>query len=207
MTLFVLARQTVFALLGAVSLLQVCSAQNTGVSSRIPAAPILKLQPSAREIGERLIDAIIMVESQGDPQRVGGAGERGLMQIKRETWRSITRELFGRPLPFQQAFDPNLNRRVGRAYLARLQEYIAQYRGHWQADERSLLIAAYNAGPTCVTQRGFNLKRLPGSTRDYVERVRNLHDVMLEELPTTHRLQTTDQATLRTTLPLHVATL
>ena len=73
------------------------------------------------QISERLVDAIIAVESQGDPRCVGRAGERGLMQIKRETWREMTRELFGRALSFQQAFDPAINRRVGRAYLARLE--------------------------------------------------------------------------------------
>ena len=211
MKLLALARQVAVAGLGVCCLLGMGFAQPAVISPPTPAVvpqpTELKLQLSARDIGERLIDAIIMVESQGNPQCIGSAGERGLMQIKRETWRAITRELFGRPLPFQQAFDPALNRRVGRAYLARLQEQIAQYREQWQADERSLLIAAYNAGPTCLSQRGFSLKRMPESTRDYVERVRNLHDVMMEESKPVQQRRTTDQASLRTTQPLRVATM
>jgi soluble lytic murein transglycosylase-like protein len=159
------ARHALFALLAALCLGGTGAAQNVA--------------PSARESGERLVDAIIQVESQGDPQCVGRMGERGLMQIRAATWRAVTREIFGRPQPFQKAFDPALNRRVGRAYLAQLQEYIAQHRARWQADELSLLIAAYNAGPTCLRQKGFSLKRLPESTRDYVERVRNLHAALL----------------------------
>jgi hypothetical protein len=181
------------------SLLQVCSGQ--------AAAPALQLQSGGPVAGERLIDAIIMVESQGNPRCVGSAGERGLMQIRRETWRSVTREMFGHPLPFQQAFDPKLNRRVGRAYLARLQEDIAPYRARWHADERSLLIAAYNVGPTSLAQRGFNLRRLPPSARDYVVRVRNLHDVLLGELSAAQQRRATDQAALQTAGPLRIATL
>ena len=171
-------------LLGAFCLFGVCSAQS--IPARTPIAPpattallASHARPTAREIGDRLVDAIIQVESQGNPQCVGSTGERGLMQIRLTTWRETTRELFGRPLPFNQAFDPELNRRVGRAYLAHLQEHIAEHREHWRSDERSLLIAAYNAGPTCLRQKGFNLQRMPESTRDYVERVQNLHDAYL----------------------------
>jgi len=174
-------RHALFTLLGVFCLGGVAAAQNT--STPAPAAPAAvvapRLQPSAREVGERLVDAIIQVESQGDPQRVGRAGERGLMQIRLTTWRETTRGIFGRPQPFQRAFDPALNRRVGRAYLLRLQTQIAQHRTEWRADARALLIAAYNAGPTLLVQKNFDLKKMPASTRDYVERVINLHDAYL----------------------------
>jgi hypothetical protein len=139
-------------------------------------------QISARAAGEKLVDAIILVESQGRADRVGSLGERGLMQIRLATWREVSRKVFGRPLPFAKAFDGTLNRRVGSAYLAQLQTQIGQHRTEWQADERSLLIAAYNAGPTLLAQKNFDLKKVPASTRDYVERVTNLHDAMLAEL-------------------------
>ncbi|MCX7008449.1 MAG: lytic transglycosylase domain-containing protein [Kiritimatiellaeota bacterium] len=132
--------------------------------------------------GEKLVDAIILVESHGDAKRIGRLGERGLMQIRLATWRETTREIFGLPQPFQQAFDPALNRRVGRAYLAHLQTQIEQHRADWQSDERSLLIAAYNAGPTLLAQKRYALDQMPAATRDYVERVINLHEAMLAEL-------------------------
>ena len=139
-------------------------------------------QVSARTAGDKLVDAIILVESQGDARRIGSLGERGLMQIRLATWRETSRSLFGRPQPFQKAFDPVLNRQVGRAYLARLQTLIAQHRADWRSDERSLLIAAYNGGPTLLGLKNFDVKQMPASTRDYVERVTNLHEAMLAEL-------------------------
>ena len=129
-----------------------------------------------------LVDAIIQIESQGNPLRVGRHGERGLMQIKAETWRDMTTRLFGQPLPFDQAFDPALNRRVGTAYLAFLQETLLPRQAEWQADERSLLLAAYNAGPGRLFRSKFNLARLPSQTRDYVERASTLHDFFLGDL-------------------------
>lgn len=137
---------------------------------------------NARGAGERLVDAIILVESQGNAQRVGSHGERGLMQIRLTTWREVTQKVFGRPQPFQRAFEPALNRRVGQAYLAQLQTQLGQHRADWQSDERSLLIAAYNAGPTLLSLKRFDVNQLPASTRDYVQRVTNLHDALLAEL-------------------------
>jgi len=159
--------------LGVVCLPLLASAASTSAS--VP-------QIDAREAGDKLVEAIILVESQGDAQRVGSMGERGLMQIRPATWRETSREIFGRPQPFQKAFEPTLNRRVGRAYLAHLQTLIAQHRADWQSDARSLLIAAYNGGPTLLGLKKFDLKQMPASTRDYVERVTNLHDAMLAEL-------------------------
>ena len=45
----------------------------------------------------------------------------------------------------------------------------------------ALLIAAYNAGPTLLAQKNFDVTKMPASTRDYIERVTNLHDALLAE--------------------------
>jgi soluble lytic murein transglycosylase-like protein len=126
-----------------------------------------------------LVKAIIQVESRGDAQAVGKAGERGLMQIKRDTWRETTRAMFGGEVPFDQAFEAELNRKVGRRYLAQLQQRLKQCRDFWKADERALLLASYNAGPQRVARSGFDLQRVPAKTRDYVARVTALHDYYL----------------------------
>jgi hypothetical protein len=91
----------------------------------------------------------------------------------------MPRDIFGRPLPFQKAFDPALNRRLGRSYLVWLQIQLDRRRADWRSDERSLISAAFNVGPTLLVQRNFNLKQLPATTRDYVERVTNLQDALL----------------------------
>lgn len=128
-----------------------------------------------------LVEAIVQVESAGQPGKVGRHGERGLMQIRRATWNQISAREFGRKLDFQRAFDPDLNRRVGKAYLAWLHDYLQQNKSRWKADERSLILACYNAGPTQVKRAGFNLRRLPASTQDYVRRASALHESMLRD--------------------------
>lgn len=151
---------------------------------RFPAGPV-PAAPSAlhaEQNAARLVDAIIQIESRGDARMVGRHGERGLMQIKSGTWRDMTTRLFGAPLPFDQAFDPALNRRVGVAYLAFLQESILPRQAEWKSDERTLLLAAYNAGPGRLRRSGFDLDRMPAQTQDYVERASALHDVYLGDL-------------------------
>ena len=130
----------------------------------------------------RLVDAIIQIESHGNPRKIGRHGERGLMQIKAGTWRDMTIRLFGKPLSFDRAFEPDLNRRVGTAYLAFLQERLLPRQAEWQADERSLLLAAYNAGPGRLVQAGFDITQMPRQTRDYIDRASALHDAYLGDL-------------------------
>lgn len=155
------------------------------VASRFPVpagspAALADLDASAN--AARLVDAIIQIESNGNPRKIGRHGERGLMQIKAGTWRDMTTRLFGKPRPFDQAFDPALNRRVGTAYLAFLQERILPRQSEWQADERTLLLAAYNAGPGRLRQAGFSLAGMPRQTRDYVARASALHDAFLSDM-------------------------
>ena len=132
-----------------------------------------------KRVADFLVVAVAQIESDGKAKKVGRAGERGLMQIKRSTWRHVTKKLYGCALPFDQAFDPAINRRVGKAYLAELQTFLHANKAKWKSDERSLLLACYNAGPTCVMAAGFNVKRVPSSTRSYVERATALHEYYL----------------------------
>ena len=145
--------------------------------------------PDVEQNAALLVDAIIQIESNGDARRVGRHGERGLMQIKAETWRDMTVRLFGKALPFDRAFDPALNRRVGTAYLAFLQERILPRQAEWKSDERALLLAAYNAGPGRLVRSRFDLARMPSQTRDYVARASALHDAYLDDMAAAVRLQ------------------
>lgn len=145
-----------------------------------------------------LVEAVIQVESGGNPRKVGKAGERGLMQIKAETWREVTKRLYGRSIPFDRAFEPELNRTVGRAYLEELRGFLARNSAKWKTDERSLLLACYNAGPTRVQLGGFNPARWPAFTRDYVQRVTALNEHYLTKGPPASRILF---ARVRTSLP------
>ncbi|MCC5846622.1 MAG: lytic transglycosylase domain-containing protein [Verrucomicrobia bacterium] len=132
-------------------------------------------------ITDLLVEAIVQIESAGNPTLVGGVGERGLMQIREGTWREVTRRHYGQAIPFDRAFEPELNRRVGRLYLGDLQAFLYRHRDEWSADMRSLLFAAYNAGPRRVKNGGFTLSTLPAQTQSYVRRASALHDWYLEK--------------------------
>jgi hypothetical protein len=132
-----------------------------------------------KRVADFLVVAVVQVESDGKAHKVGRAGERGLMQIKRSTWKEVTKKLYGHALPFDLAFDPAINRRVGKAYLAELQIFLQANKARWKSDERSLLLACYNAGPNCVMAAGFSMKRVPASTQSYVERATALHEYYL----------------------------
>ncbi len=148
--------------------------------SEVPSGELPRLQPSITDL---FVEAVIQIESAGKPDVIGKAGERGLMQIKRETWREVTTQLFGKPVSFSRAFEPELNRQVGQAYLRMLVAFLYQHQEEWQSDMRSLLLASYNAGPTHVREVGFDLRRLPASTQDYVDRAMALHDFFLTDAP------------------------
>lgn len=132
-------------------------------------------------VARLLVDSVTQVESAGNPRMIGSHGERGLMQIKAGAWGDVTRRLFGHRVAFDRAFEGKLNQQVGSAYLADLQRFLGRHQKVWKADERSLLLACYNAGPERVKRAGFDLRRLPAHTQDYVKRASALHDALLAD--------------------------
>ncbi|HMP77465.1 MAG TPA: lytic transglycosylase domain-containing protein [Kiritimatiellia bacterium] len=169
---------------------QAGSASRYDVASRldlpVPAVVPRAIEPVQEPLDQRLIanllvESIIQIESLGNPRMVGSKGERGLMQIMAATWSDVTRRHFGQRIGFDRAFDAQLNRQVGAAYLNDLQAFLTRHRALWKADERSLLLACYNAGPERVRQCGFDVRRLPASTRDYVQRGSALHEALLAD--------------------------
>jgi soluble lytic murein transglycosylase-like protein len=86
---------------------------------------------------ERII-AHIIVESRGNPNAVGTAGERGLMQLKPGALKDsnkVSKAVFG----FVEMFDPEKNIIAGTAYLAWIERYF--FPGDWDKVSR-----AYNQG-------------------------------------------------------------
>src|ERR1051326_9228173 len=128
-----------------------------------------------------LVRAITAVESGGNPRAIGQAGERGLMQIKLETWREVTKEQFGARVPFSRAFEPELNQQVGLAYLERISEQLSHNRDKLKSTMLPILVAAYHCGPTSVESAGYSLHRLSPQVRNYVDRVLNLHGLYRSE--------------------------
>lgn len=101
----------------------------------------------------RLVKAVMMAESRGNPTAVSHKGARGLMQIMPDT---------GRDLALRNPFDPEENIQAGARYLKTLY-------GLFKGD-LELVLAAYNAGPQKVMER----MAVPpiNETISYVKRVK-----------------------------------
>jgi soluble lytic murein transglycosylase-like protein len=128
-----------------------------------------------------LVYAIADVESGGDPNAVGEAGERGLMQIMPETWHDTTQRAFGETVDFSRAFEPMLNREIGRAHLAHLAEQLRR-RGYGGDDRfMGLLVAAYHRGLKYIASHKYSLALMSDETQAYVKRVVNTRAIYVQQ--------------------------
>jgi soluble lytic murein transglycosylase-like protein len=133
----------------------------TQVALRPPTAVAPASPVSIRELVERtsrahqvdplLVDSVIRVESNYNPNAISPKGAEGLMQLMPPT---------ARMLGVNDSFDPAENIEAGVKYLKSLQDLFK--------DDR-LALAAYNAGPAAVDR----FKQIPPypETRKYVENV------------------------------------
>jgi len=103
-------------------------------------------------ISPRLVQAIIQVESQGNPKAVSPRGALGLMQLMPEVIKACQ---------VTDPFDPLSNIRAGVRHLHYL---LLEFSGNL-----SLALAAYNAGPGAVRQYG-GVPPYP-ETRKYLQSV------------------------------------
>jgi len=113
------------------------------------------IESVARETGisPDLIDAVISVESDYNPNAVSSRGAIGLMQLLPATARR-----FGTGNPF----DAYSNIMAGAKYLKWLIDYFA--------NDMDLVLAAYNAGEQAVIKAGRKVPNFP-ETIEYVRRV------------------------------------
>jgi len=117
---------------------------------------------------DRLTEAIIEVESDGRSSCRGSKGERGLMQIRRATWKWVCRRLLKVKWDFNKdGFDSAKNRAVGRAYLLYLSE---------QLKSQDAVICAYNCGIT-----NYLNNRVPQQTYEYLRRVKAIQRTIIVE--------------------------
>ena len=139
----------------------------------------MPFEPPASPLDPAFVLGLMRQESSFDAAALSPAGARGLMQLMPATAREVARSV-GEPMTLPALTeDPQLNMRLGTAYLAGL---VNQFGG-----ALPLAIAAYNAGPNRVTEwLGVNgdprvpngvtmidwIELIPfNETRNYVQRV------------------------------------
>ncbi|MFL6584781.1 MAG: lytic transglycosylase domain-containing protein [Chthoniobacterales bacterium] len=88
-----------------------------------------------------LVKAVVWRESRFDPNKVGIAGERGLMQVSEVAANDWARENHVENFRVEELFDPKTNLEVGSWYLQRAFQH-----WHGQADPTPFALAEYNAG-------------------------------------------------------------
>lgn len=127
--------------------------------------------PTGEEYSEpRLVKAVIGAESAFNPKAISPVGAAGLMQLMPGTAKGLG-------LKLEERFDPDKNVEAGSRYL---QQQINRFK-----DEK-LALAAYNWGPENIAKAEKKLKaegepvtweniksiaKVPGETREYVDRV------------------------------------
>ena len=129
-------------------------------------AGIYQLEPD-------LVWSVIYQETYFKPWVIGGAGEIGLMQITPVVAREWAQETGFKELSEQAARDPQAilsdperNIQIGCWYLEKLYE---QYRDLPGAEAR--MLAAYNAGPSRVTEWNQTGNARPANEDDFVGRI------------------------------------
>jgi soluble lytic murein transglycosylase-like protein len=133
------------------------SAQETGTVgnlSRNAYDDLIKQHSEANGLDPRLVKAVMITESNGNPRALSHKGAQGLMQIMPDT---------AQFLELRNPFDPEQNIQAGARYLKLLHEL---FKGNLE-----LVLAAYNAGPQRVVQNNMAIPPF-SETINYVKKVK-----------------------------------
>jgi soluble lytic murein transglycosylase len=108
-----------------------------------------------------LVAGLIRQESMFMADAVSPAGAVGLMQIMPATGKSVARQIGMKGFKTSRLQDPEINIRIGTAYLAQL---VKKYGNDWHK-----ILANYNAGPRAVARWTARMPR--GDVDEYVESI------------------------------------
>ncbi len=103
--------------------------------------PLIHAVATAHKVDPMLVKAVAWRESRFDPRKLGGAGERGLMQVSEIAAREWATENKIDNFQMEELFDPKTGLEAGAWYLHRAMV-------HWQeaGDPIPFALAEYNAG-------------------------------------------------------------
>ncbi len=131
-------------------------------------------------VNKNYVENVIFIESSGNPRAKNKVGARGLMQIMPETWAAETKEIYGKPLDFNSAFNADINREVGVHYLKKIEKYLSANMKNWidlsVERKQELIVAGYNCGMGTVYKKKGDINLLPRETRNYIEKLRKLRN-------------------------------
>ena len=102
---------------------------------------LIRTAAAQHGIDPMLVKAVIWSESRFDPQKFGGAGERGLMQLTEPAAKEWAADGRVENFRVEELFDSETNIQAGTWYLAR-----AMQRWKHQSDPVPFALAEYNAG-------------------------------------------------------------
>ena len=129
---------------------------NVSVDERIENA--IGISSKRYGVDEKLVKAIIKVESNFDPKVVSPVGAKGLMQLMPENCRDLG---VSDPFNIEQNIDGGVRH---------IKEYLDRYNG-----DMEMALMAYNGGPTRMMNRGVrsinDLYKMPKETQNYVPKV------------------------------------
>jgi soluble lytic murein transglycosylase len=137
--------------------------------------PLISSVAAEHQLDPMLVKAVVWRESRFDRQKVGSAGERGLMQVAPKAATEWAREHKVADFNPDQLLDPKTNLEAGSWYLKRAID-------HWQneSDPLPFALAEYNAGASraqrWVGPDGANANDFLGhidfpATRNYVRSI------------------------------------
>ncbi|MEY2506548.1 MAG: soluble lytic murein transglycosylase [Verrucomicrobiota bacterium] len=104
---------------------------------------LIRSVAAEHQVDPMLVKAVVWRESRFDAQKIGTAGERGLMQVTERAAGDWARETKADNFRAEELFDPKINLEAGTWYLRHAIE-------HWQnqANPMPFALAEYNAGPS-----------------------------------------------------------
>ncbi|MEY2550490.1 MAG: soluble lytic murein transglycosylase [Verrucomicrobiota bacterium] len=104
---------------------------------------LIRSVAAEHQVDPMLVKAVVWRESRFDAQKIGTAGERGLMQVTERAAGDWARETKADNFRAEELFDPKTNLEAGTWYLRHAIE-------HWQnqANPMPFALAEYNAGPS-----------------------------------------------------------
>lgn len=126
-------------------------------------------------INDKLVNAIIEVESNGNPYAVSKKGAKGLMQLTYEAWKQIELKLSYS----KNVFNPKINKEVGTRYLEWIENFCEDNHPTWNIlplnQKRNIIAAAYNGGPAKLKKNNWDIKKMPCETKNYVGKISNIN--------------------------------